>query len=409
MTNKKQYKLLKKSQSYTYNKVQEYVDVEWDADMFTGEYKYGDGVILVGRPFIDKLHIQYDMEDFKLSPKQKEKLVERVKYNLENLCNQNGFIERLYFPSYSQNVNDLGEGNVYQLARGYDYPIAIQLNAYSRPLIIQFAPKNKKKKFMNMEWNVSHFSSDDMQLLRKVFKAIFENDDFEINLDTIFAVKERIKEVHVACDMYGVDVINLIGGYKDFSAKKHLYFSSEGKLQTRYFFNKNNLEENLYAYDKMDEYQDNNSQKDEDSDNDCSDKVDNSFITEVRHSQVAVLRIEYRVKRTKHSVNRLPFLKNHLEKFLFQALDYSKVDKKKTKQMLFIRCAGLEGLENALDCYPPKEKYTQKKFYNDLLIDIWDANGIWKNGWHDSLLESGLVTHIDQPKKKGKKKKSKKA
>lgn len=309
-----------------------------------------DHNIVVLRPVIDRIILRYN------PPK---KAGEKLLKALEKLNSD--------MPDYKVH-ND-----------GYD---AFHTNVmYSPPsgksgILIRINPK-KKNSFLWLDFSPHLIGFDGLQEFRNQLNIL---SDGAINFTDIAKKGGAIKEMHIAVDMLGVDVDDLI--VSDMSAtkgeviegKSHVIKSHTGRKETTYlgFKTKKHEGSHNYFYNKK---------------KSMLEKEGISEFGNVLHS-----RYERRIKKMKKNSNLfdLSGMYNPFKKVGVEAVNYETAKSADYSFVLFARYAIDRNLDKALELIPDDLKDTYEANFKKSKMNIWDAQKLWSY-WPDALKKSGLI------------------
>ncbi|HAJ89814.1 MAG TPA: hypothetical protein DCM27_02185, partial [Rhodospirillaceae bacterium] len=326
------------------------------------QYDYRGGKIVVLRPIIDKLVLDYNFDDCKSKKKLIDDIVVDTAKKLFGSKNNQYKGFEVLAPSYLllRRLNKTHKFNFFLRHQKSDSKVAIQLQGWG------------KGRFFRCEFNPDKLQKSGMDDLKSLLDALFKNDIYPITYQNIFDNPKGINRIDIAVDMLGVDACDLEGRYlfKNKALKGHVYESPNGRLETFYFVLPDSDKGRCYWYNKGKEAG-------------ASDKTVDGMYDGSSSPYQGVLhtRYEFRILNSTKPLSNLHSFLNHLSKVTFRAMDYDVVVGKDFTYFLFLRYALNRTKEKALEMIPKDKRSDYSVAFDSAVIDIWDANKIWKKGW----------------------------
>lgn len=365
-------KLCTKAGNSTYNKGGVPKSMTVDAGRVVDQYNYRGGKIVILRPIIDKLVLDYDFEDCN----SKECLIDNiVVQNAQksfdvNKTQYKGF--EIITPEFK---------TLKRLKKTHKHNYVLKHKKSESKIAIQLGSKTGGS-FFRCECNPSKLQKGGMDELKSVFDGLFKNNVHLITYQNIFDNPKGIDRIDIAVDMLGVDACDLEGRYlfKNKALKGHVYESENGRLETFYFVLPDNDKGKCYWYNKGKEA----GALDKTTDgmyDDASNPYEDALYT----------RYEFRILNSEKPLSNLHSFLNHLSKVKFSAMDYDVIDGKDFTYFLFLRYALNRTKEKALEMIPAEIRADYAVAYDSAIVDIWDADKIWKKGWLSELVHLGLM------------------
>lgn len=388
INNKLIVKLCTKAGNSTYNKGGVPQSAKVEADRVMEKYDYRGGKIVILRPIIDKLVFDYKFWDCKAKKRLIDTgIVETAKKMFSGTKKPIHGFERIKPEiKHLKRLNRTHEHNFVLLHEATDSKVIIQLQSRGAA------------GFFRCECNPAKLQKSGLDALKDLIDTLFENDIYPITHHNVFTNPRGIKRIDIAVDMLGVDASDIEGRYiyKNKALKGHVYESQTGRLETYYFVLPESDKSKCYWYNKGKEAG-------------ASDKVNDKLgdIDSNPYAGFLSTRYEVRIHNSAKPIANLHSFANHLNKVRFRAMDYDAIGQKDFTYFLFLRYSLNRTRDKALEMIPSDNKKSYAAVYDQAMVDIWDANKIWK-GWHAELLHLGLMTS-DKAAKLKKAKTSKKS
>lgn len=359
-------------------------------------HPYREGEILICRPTIDKMEFTYNFDD---CPSLKDKIAQIVGQNAHSIVNHG-----------DNGAEELDGTNVgaeaVKIGWSHNVSIVVHLSITSFA-IVQIFPKWKGP-FFRCEFNPSKAGPDGVASLKQFIADLFDNPYFPISWKNMSELKKSLKRLDIAVNMLGVASCDVEGSYlKSDNTKRHVYQSTNGRTETFYFVLPKGNKDQAYWYDKEEEQENKKTPEETEDDNDENDEdgviKKAGFGIHKNQSPCLKTRFEYRVTDTTRAIGDLGKLTNYLKKFRFRAVDYNTMPEDiHYAHGMFLRYALMRTRDKALETVPLEHQKAHSDVYDKAMVNIWDAEKIWSEGWVNELLWLGIIGSDDVPKPKKK-------
>lgn len=355
-----------------------------DEERIVDRYDYKGGEIIILRPIIDKLIFEYRFKD---CGSQAREVKESTLINAMKLVEK---MPSLFKVASNSNV---GFKRNYYLRMHYEHNYVLIYKPTGAKIIIQLQSRHKNGAFMNCDLNPARLGPKGMDFFRDAIKLLTANDFYEISFETMAAVPKSLKRIDIAVDILGVDASDLEARYvfKGKILKKNVIQNPTGRAETQQFMLPKTDKNEAYWYNKKQAMKDLSKE---------DDPLDGGQTPP--YGQGLYTRFEYRIEDTEKPISNLHSFANHLKKVHFRAVDFSKIAGKNYTHPLFLRYAILRTCEKALEMIPTEKREEYSASYKAAMLDIWDPEKIWGEGWPRELVSLGLYNPAPK-KKKGKK------
>lgn len=280
-------------------------------------------------------------------------------------------------------------------------------------IMLSYGPHNYKNRYFKLEFNPAKLKQTGVKFLKEWF-----DNTFEQSFDEIVSLPKCIGKIHIAVDIVGIDVADLILNYQE-EGKSNRWHAHEGLLESYYTDAKEKRPSKLKIYKKKrddtqpeedenpddeiyttgEEEEDNQSQEEGRSD----ERSGEWSIPQVLHSKSPRLfgktpatRVEKEIQ-TDRSLKHLYKLKPHFKDikiFLPLKLDESQVPESGHHWQLFLDSVRWRGYDNALNLLPQHLRLEYKRAFESCVQNIFKDPYNKASEWEALIQKAVKDSHL---------------